>query len=134
MGGIYGFLCCGDLAVASSRDPHRRRPIEDAAVGVQRRSVPHGVAGSAAPAHMASAAVSEASDMADEDLIRAEWVSVRGSGSGEWVILSGRGLYELPQHILGAFDWAWIPTSDIDQRHVPGLWRHPRSPYPVVPG
>ena len=41
-----------------------------------RRPVGHGIAGSTVPTGMPAAAVSEAGDVADEDLVRAEWVPV----------------------------------------------------------
>ena len=60
---------------AGVRDPHRRRPIERGAVFVHRRPVHHGVAGAAMPTGV-PAAVTEASLMANEDLVRAERVAV----------------------------------------------------------
>ena len=46
---------------------------------VERRPVHHGVASAAMPTGVPAAAVTEAGDVADEDLIRAEWVSIRAS-------------------------------------------------------
>jgi hypothetical protein len=51
-------------------DPHDRRPFECRAVGVQRWPVDDGVAGSAVPASVTAAPVSEAGDVPDKDLIR----------------------------------------------------------------
>jgi hypothetical protein len=58
------------------RDPHRRRPFQRRAMSVERRPVHHGVAGAAMPAGVPTAAVTEAGDVADQDLIRAECVPV----------------------------------------------------------
>ena len=44
---------------------------------VERRPVHHGITRSAVPAGMPAAAVAEAGDVSDEDLIRAERVPVR---------------------------------------------------------
>jgi hypothetical protein len=49
-----------------------RRPFERDAVSVQRRPVRHGIAGPTVPAGVSASAVSEAGDVSDEDLIRAE--------------------------------------------------------------
>ena len=60
-------------------------------MSVKRRPVHHGVAGSAVPGGV-SAAVTEARDMTDEDLVRAERVAV--GASRRWVgdPLPARGL------------------------------------------
>ena len=39
------------------RDPHSRRPVERRAVDIERRPVHHGIAGSAMPTSVATAAV-----------------------------------------------------------------------------
>jgi hypothetical protein len=58
--------------IASGRDPHLCRPFERGAVCCERRPVHRGVAGAAVPAGVSAAAVSEAGDVADEDLAGAE--------------------------------------------------------------
>jgi hypothetical protein len=57
-----------------------RRPVEAYAVGVERRPVHDGIAGSAMPAGVSAAAAAEADDMSDEYLIRTEDVAVRATG------------------------------------------------------
>jgi len=49
-------------------------------VRIHRRPVDHGVAGAAVPAGVSSATVSEAGDVAHEDLIRSKGVTVGASG------------------------------------------------------
>jgi hypothetical protein len=51
------------------------------------------------PARVAAAAVSEAGDVPDEDLIRAEGVSVRAPGRRAGDPFSIGGLHEVAQHI-----------------------------------
>jgi hypothetical protein len=63
-----------------------------------RRPVHHGIAGSAVPAGMATAAMAEANDVPDEDLIRAEGVPVRASRGRVGDPLPGCGLHQLAQH------------------------------------
>jgi hypothetical protein len=50
------------------------------------------------PAGVPASAVSEAGDVADEDLVRAEWVSVGTMCRRAGDPLPGRGLYQLAQH------------------------------------
>jgi hypothetical protein len=83
---------------AGIRDPHRRRPFQRRAVCVQRWPVHHGVAGSAMPTGVSTAAVSEAGDVADEDLIRSELVPVRAACRRMGDPIPGRRLYQLAQH------------------------------------
>ena len=56
-------------------------------------------------------AVPEAGPVADEDLIRTEEVPVRAVARWLGDPPAVRRLHELAQHILGAFDWAWIHTA-----------------------
>ena len=65
---------------------------------VERRPVHHGVTGAAVPAHMPAAAVPEAGDMPDEDLVRAEWVSVRATRRRAGHPLAIRRLKKIAQH------------------------------------
>jgi len=53
----------------------------------------HRIAGSAMPAGVPAAAVTEARDMANEDLIRAEWVAVRAPLMSADHPLAIRGLH-----------------------------------------
>jgi hypothetical protein len=62
--------------VLAIRDPHGRRPVECCAVRVARRTVNRLIACAACPCGV-SAAVAEASAVADEGLIGPEWVAVR---------------------------------------------------------
>ena len=78
-------------------DPHGRRPSQRGAVSVERRPADHGIAGSAVPAGV-SAAVAEAGDMADEDLVRAERVTVRAAARRPRHPLAIRGLNKVAQH------------------------------------
>jgi len=66
-------------------------------VSVERRPADHGIAGSAVPAGV-SAAVAEAGDMADEDLVRAERVTVRAAARRPRHPLAIRGLNKVAQH------------------------------------
>jgi hypothetical protein len=52
----------------------------------------------AVPAHMPAAAVPEAGDMPDEDLVRAEWVSVRATRRRAGHLLAIRRLKKIAQH------------------------------------
>ena len=61
-------------------DADNRRPVECRAVRVHRRPVGHCVAGSAMPASVSAAAMPKADDVTDEDLVRAEAVSIRFGG------------------------------------------------------
>jgi hypothetical protein len=79
-------------------DPYRRRPLERRAVRVERRPVHHSIAFAAMPRGVATAAVTEARDMADEGLIRAEWVAVRAPGRPAGHPPAVRGLHQLAQH------------------------------------
>jgi len=58
---------CGDLA--GGGDPHCRRYLKRGAVLGHWRPVHHGIAGSAVPAGVSAAAVSEAGDVADEHFV-----------------------------------------------------------------
>ena len=60
--------------------------------------VHHGIAGSAMPAHVPTAAVSEAADMPDEHLVRAKAVRVRASGRRPRDPLPLRCLHQITQH------------------------------------
>jgi hypothetical protein len=73
-----------------------RRPFQSSAVCVERRPVHHGITGSAMPTGVPAAAVTEASDMSHEDLIRAERVPVRAPGRRAGDPLPG-GLYQFAQ-------------------------------------
>ena len=56
------------------------------------------------PARMTSADVTEARDVADEDLIRAEWMTV---GASHWWVgdpVPGRRLHQLAQHARTAYE------------------------------
>jgi hypothetical protein len=82
------------------RDPHSRRTFQCGAVGVHRWPVHHGIAGSAVPADVSAAAVSEACDVADEDLIRPEGMPVRYlAPSGVDVVIASIALSRLPQFV-----------------------------------
>jgi hypothetical protein len=70
-GGVTVSLC---LAI---RDPHRRRPIQRRAVSVHRRPIGNGVARAAMPTGVPATAVAKAGDVSDEDLVRAESVTIR---------------------------------------------------------
>ena len=61
-------------------------------MSVKRRPVHHGVAGSAVPGGVSAAAVTEARDMTDEDLVRAERAAVRASRRWVGDPLPARGL------------------------------------------
>lgn len=84
-----------DLAHPSapvSRDSVSDRAVEAGAVFVEWRPVHDGVAGSAVPACVAAAAVTEAGDVTDEDLLRAEGVPVGASAGRSGDPLPARGL------------------------------------------
>ena len=57
-------------------DPERRRSLQGGAMGVQVWPVYHRLARAAVPSGVSAAAVAEAGDMPDENLIRAEGMSV----------------------------------------------------------
>jgi hypothetical protein len=67
-------------------------------VRVDRRPVGDGIAGSAVPAGVSTSAVSEAGDVSDEDLIRAEGVAVRASRRWSGDPLPVRGLSQIAQY------------------------------------
>ena len=83
----------------STGDPHCRWPFQRGAVGIERWPVRHGIAGSAVPADVSASAVSQAGDVPDEDLIRAEWVPVWAAGGWSGDPPTGRGLHQVAQHI-----------------------------------
>jgi hypothetical protein len=87
----------GDELQRGVGDAHYRRPVECRAVGVERWPVNRLVASAAGPGGV-SAAVAEASLVADQDLVGAEGVAV-GAVRG-WVSdpLPGRGLHQLARH------------------------------------
>jgi len=66
-------------------------------VCVQRRPIHHRIAGSAVPPGV-PAAVAEASDMPDEDLVRAKTVSVRAAARRAGHPLAIRRLNKIAQH------------------------------------
>jgi hypothetical protein len=80
-----------------ARDPYSRRPIESAAVLVERWPVHRLVACAARPRGV-SAAVAEAGDMLDEDLVGAELVSVGAARLRLGHPLAVRRLHPLAQH------------------------------------
>ena len=86
----------GDLGGVG--DTHDRRSIERRAVGVEWRPVHNGVAGSASPGGVPASAVTEAGDMPNKNLSRAEWVPVRATLGPVGDPLPGRGLHQLAQH------------------------------------
>jgi hypothetical protein len=68
-------------------------------MSAERRPVHGLVAYAAVPAGVSAAAVPEAGDVTDEDLVRPEGVSVRVSG---WRVndpLPGYGLYQFAEHV-----------------------------------
>jgi hypothetical protein len=67
-------------------------------VSVEGRPVEHGIACSAVPARVTASGVTEAGDMANEDLIRAERVAVGASRGRMRDPLPGRGLHEVADH------------------------------------
>jgi hypothetical protein len=69
--------------------------VEPRAVNVERRPIYHSIAGTTVPAGVSPAAVAEASDVTDEDLVRAERMSVGASRRRVGDPLSGPGLYQL---------------------------------------
>jgi hypothetical protein len=68
---------------AACGDAHGGRAFERGAVLRHRRPVDHSITGSAMPAGMPAAAVSQAGDVADEDLVRAEAVGASGRWLGD---------------------------------------------------
>jgi hypothetical protein len=64
---------------------HRRWSLQGDAVGTGWRPEDHGVAGAAVPSGVPAAAVPEAGDVADKNLVRPERVSV-GASAGRLVI------------------------------------------------
>ena len=79
-------------------ESHLRRPLECGAVRAHRRPIHHGITRTAVPACVAAAAMSEAGDMPDEDLIRAEWMPVRASARRLGNPLAVRCLHQITQH------------------------------------
>jgi hypothetical protein len=83
---------------AGVRDPHGRRPFQRRAVSVQEWPIDNGVACSAVPAGVSAAAMSEAGDVSDEDLVRPEWVAVWAAATWSGDPLPARGLHQITQH------------------------------------
>jgi hypothetical protein len=65
---------------------------------VQRRPVHNGIAGSATPAGVSTPAVAEASNVADEDLVRAERMPVRAAARRSGDPFAVSRLNQVAQH------------------------------------
>ena len=102
---VQGYLlasparCSSRTSAPLGGDPHGRRPIESAAVGVERRPVNRLIALATRPRRVATA-VTEAGLMAHQHLARAKTVAVRASARRLGDPRPGRRLHQLAQHIL----------------------------------